>query len=108
VAPVEGSPHHAAKQAYILLPERDRYSVGEKLSPPLKEGTTVALEEKKPEDDFIRRLSVMTREKEGWKFLEYSRNSSQEAFAPAAAAGCSDCHAKATATDSVYSLLTLE
>jgi len=107
-SPTAHLPHYAARQPYILLPERDKYSSGEKLSPPLPEGTTVALEEKMPQDDFIRRLSVMTREKQGWKFLEYSRNSSQEAFAPAEAGACSECHAKAQATDSVYSLLILE
>ena len=107
-APAEGSPHYAARQPYILLPERDKYSAGEKLTPPLPEGTAVVLEEKKPEDDFIRRLTVMTRGKEGWKFLEYSRGSSRDAFAPAEAAGCSGCHAKAQGSDSVYSSLILE
>lgn len=106
-APPEGSAaaHLGARQVYISTP--GTAAPGKELSTPLPDLTTIVLESKSPEKDFIETVSVMTKTSGTWQFFQYVRSSSDGAFepaAPGAEATCTGCHQK-SATDSVFSRL---
>ena len=106
-APPEGSAaaHLGARQVYISTP--GTAGPGKELSTPLPDLTTIVLESKTSEKDFIEAVSVMTKKSGAWQFFQYVRSSSAGAFEPAAAgaeATCAGCHQK-SATDSVFSRL---
>jgi len=99
------SVHLPVRQAYLLLSYGTKLAEDRTPRLPLKEETTVALESKSADKDFIEAVSVMTKSKDGWKYLQYGRASSDAAFAPASTDSCAGCHAKADRTDGVYSKL---
>jgi hypothetical protein len=108
-ADAPAGPHLGERQAYIVLPEQENFSLGTTVKPPLGKGTMLILEQKEPGKDFISRIDHRSREEGGWKSASFTRTASDKPFAPLAAneTECSGCHSKSE-KDTVFSSLKLE
>ena len=106
-----GDPHNGTKNVYVNKTREDIAPNGEQQFP-YPDGSIVVKEAYRPDKDYVGLIAIM-RKKAGvdpdhndWEFIEYTRNTSDEAFSVIAKDRvCWGCHARVEDIDYVFTEL---